>query len=193
MPLHRWKLMTEEPERPGLVDDNIHSMAWGLYQGHATTRDNIERIHVDTEQTFVASEDRELGNGASLALHLNNPPSSNRTAYFYHGEMTHQDNVQATLHTKVDSVTVDTELDPSNNYVGSSVTSVIDVETAESFNTTNDHFSQMYVGSGSETIFNGYKITLPPDESIILELENLGGSNGVGIRFAWAESAILDE
>lgn len=184
--------MTEHPTHPNFLSDSAYSTAKNLADGEATVRDNVERLHTDAEQSFVAAVDSSLAADGAIRFHVANPSGSGRNCYFYFGELTHEGAVSATLHTDVSSTVTVAAADVSNNYIGSSVSSVVTAETVDStFSSADTHFSQIYFGSGTESIFDGYRITVPPGEAILLEVgDQSSASNEVGVRFAWAESSV---
>lgn len=184
--------MTEQPKHPNFNSDSTYSTAKNLADGEATVRDNVERLHNDAEQSFVAAVDSSLAADGAIRFHVANPSGSGRDCYFYFGELTHEGPVSATLHTDVSSTVTVASAAISNNYIGSTVSSVATAETVDStFTSADTHFSQIYFGSGTESVFNGYRVTVPPGEAILLEVgDQSSASNEVGIRFAWAEASV---
>lgn len=176
-------------------DDNfvLNELKKLLRDGLATIRPTSQRVQEASEQTFIASNDQTLSTDGSLSFQIENPSGSSHELGFYYGEVTHQDDFRVTLHTSVSGVPTSDTVNVSNNHIGSTVTSVANVQEASSFTSEDTHFSQVYTGSNTEQVFNGYRITLPAGESIILEIANLGGSNEVGSRLAWAESEVTAE
>lgn len=142
---------------------------------------------LDREQTFVASVNEPLDNEETLNIHLGNPDGSGVKCYLYYAEMTHADELELTLHTGIEDESGVSALLSSNNVIGSVVESDADASEVDSFTSTDTHSAQAYVGSGTEPIFDGYRVLILEGHDLIVEVESRTGGNEVGIRLGWAE------
>lgn len=140
------------------------------------------------EQTYTISDDEEIGN-SNLNIYVENPADSGSIMLFYFGQLTHENRVRFIVHNDVSGVSGGTDgLLVNNNTVGSEKTTVADILKNVTFTGEGEHQRQVYVGSGTRDVFDGYRIIIRQGERAVFDIEDLSGNNDqVGIRLSYGQ------
>lgn len=126
-------------------------------------------------RTFVASIN--TSGSDSLSLLLDNPSDSGVEALVYYGRVNYEKDTTVTIWEEVSSVSGGSSVPLNNNRVGAGNDSSLSATSNPTFTGDTEHQETELISGGvSQELFDGYKMSIPPGEHIVIELA--GGSNG---------------
>lgn len=139
-------------------------------------------------RSYTVSHNTDLAQDAAASVLIENPSDSGVGVVIAFGDVSHEGETECAVYTDVSSISGGASEDIASNNVGDSESSDVTSTTDASYSTTDEHHRVVYTGTGTERLFDGYKMIVQPGHNIVVELTNPQSNNDqVGIRLSWAE------